>query len=108
MGYTNCVIRQYETGEATFRQIDTGEYVVVVCFPHLWRRSHMAHAGHNNPKNTQPKRFKGIGQCFEYSKKHYPNCIIDRKVSLPLATSDRDTTEERNRWVDRIADVPVS
>lgn len=96
MGYTNCVVREFETGETTFRKIDTGKYVIVACF-RGWRRSHMVHPSYG-PGNP-PKLYDGIGQCFEASKKHYPNCIIGRKVSKPLATSDP--------YTHRLADVPV-
>ena len=97
------MLRENETGEATFRQLKNGKYVVIICFPHdvfkplygtvdrdfssgAWRKSHMVHASYG--PGTAPKQFKGIGQCFEYSKKHYRNCIISSNVSLPLASSD--------------------
>lgn len=97
MGYTNCTIREFETGEATFRKLYSGDYIVIICFP-SWRKSHAVNASYG-PGNP-PKRFKGIGQCFEYSKRHYPNCIIQRNVSKPLATSDAITPDD-------IDDVPV-
>lgn len=97
MGYTNCKIRQYETGEATFRKLDNGRFVVIICFP-SWRKSHMVNASYG--KGALPKQFNGIGQCFEYSKRHYPNCKIKKYVSKSLATSDKIHP-------DRIADIPV-
>lgn len=85
MGYTQTVVREFDTGEVTFRRIDTGEFVVIVCFP-AWKKSHMIHASWG--PGSVPKLFKGVGQCFEYAKRHYPNCIIQKSVSKPLATSD--------------------
>ena len=85
MGYTQTVVREFDTGEVTFRRIDTGEFVVIACFP-AWKKSHMVHASYG-PGNV-PKVLDSIGQCFEYAKRHYPNCIIQRNVSKPLAVSD--------------------
>ena len=85
MGYTQTVVRELDTGESTFRRLNTGEYVVIVCFP-AWKRSHMVHASYG--PGSVPKLFQGIGQCFQYSKRHYPNCLIVRQVSKRLATSD--------------------
>jgi len=85
MSYTNCTVREFETGETTFRKLYNGKYVVIVCFD-SWRKSHMVNASYG--PGAVPKQFNGIGQCFEYAKRHYPNCLIKRTVSKPLATSD--------------------
>jgi len=98
MGYTNCKVRQYDTGESTFRRIATGEYIVIICFPHAWRKAHALNASYG--QHAKGKVFSSIGQCFEYSKRHYPNCIIGRAVSKPLAKGDA--------YYRRIADIPVT
>jgi len=108
MGYTQTTVREYETGEWTLRKVDTGEYVVIVCFPYEtmndysdirqgWTKAHAVHASWG--PGTKGKTFAAPGLCWQYAKRHYPNCTPQPHLHRPLAVSDY--------WNGRLDDIPV-